>query len=82
MLVSRRKPLLLTAITGTPTPIRDYEAVIELSYRIQLARDWSMQPDLQYIVHPGGNVANPYVPGGVTPIPNAFVLGWRRQLKF
>jgi porin len=59
-----------------------HEAVIELSYRIQPARDWSMQPDLQYIIHPGGNVANPYVPGGVTPIPNAFVLGWRTQPKF
>lgn len=70
------------AITGTPIPIRDYEAVIELNYRIALARDWSMQPNLQYIIHPGGNIANPNVPGGVTPIPNAFVLGLRTQLKF
>jgi porin len=72
----------VAAITGTPIPTRDYEAVIELSYRIQLGRDWSMQPNLQYIVHPGGNVADPNIPGGVTPIPNAFVLGWRTQLKF
>jgi porin len=70
------------AITGTPIPIRDYEAVIELTYRIQLARNWSMQPNLQYIIHPGGNVASPNVPGGVTPISNALVLGWRTQLKF
>ena len=41
------------AITGTPMPIRDYEAAIELTYRIQLARGWSMQPNLQYIIHPG-----------------------------
>ena len=56
--------------------------MIELTYRIQLARNWSMQPNLQYIIHPGGNVANPNIPGGVTPIPNAFVAGWRTQLKF
>lgn len=65
-----------------PGNLVQHEAVIELSYRIRPARDWSMQPDLRYIVHPGGNVANPYVRGGVTPIPNAFVLGWRTQLKF
>jgi porin len=72
----------VAAITGTPIPTRDYEAVIELSYRIQLGRDWSMQPNLQYIIHPGGNVVDPNIPGGVTPIPNAFVLGLRTQLKF
>jgi porin len=72
----------MAAFTGTPIPIRDYEAVIELSYLIQLQHNWSMQPNLQYIVHPGGNVANPYVPGGVTPIPNAFVVGLRTQMNF
>jgi porin len=72
----------IAAITGTPIPIRDYEAVIELSYLIQLEPNWSMQPDLQYIVHPGGHVADPDIPGGVTPIPNAFVLGLRTQLRF
>ena len=70
------------AITGTPIPIRDYEAVIELTYQIQMARNWTMQPNLQYIIHPGGNVVDPNVPGGVTPIPNAFVLGLRTHLKF
>jgi porin len=70
------------AITGTPIPIRDYEAVIELTYQIQMARNWTMQPNLQYVIHPGGNVVDPNVPGGVAPIPNAFVLGLRTHLKF
>lgn len=72
----------MAALTGTPIPIRDYEAVIELSYRIQLARNWTMQPNLQYIIHPGGNVADPNIPGGITPIPNALVLGLRTHMRF
>ena len=42
------------AATGTPMPIRDYETAIELTYQMELAPNWSLQPDLQYIVHPGG----------------------------
>jgi porin len=72
----------MAAITSTPIPIRDYEAVIELTYRMQLARNWLMQPNLQYIIHPGGNVADPNIPGGVTPIPNALVLGLRTFMRF
>src|SRR5229473_2758537 len=49
----------LVTLTGTPMPIRDYEAAIELTYQVQLAQDWSLQPDLQYIIHSGGHVPNP-----------------------
>jgi porin len=72
----------VAAMAGTPIPIRDYEAVIELTYQIQMAHNWTMQPNLQYIIHPGGNVADPNIPGGVTPISNAFVLGLRTHLRF
>jgi porin len=70
------------AFTGTPMPIRDYEAAIELTYQVQLTKDWWLQPDLQYIIHPGGNVSNPLDPSGVSPIPNAFVAGARTYLNF
>ena len=46
----------VAALTGMPMPVRDYEAAIELTYQMQLAANWSVQPDLQYIVHPGGHV--------------------------
>jgi porin len=72
----------MAAITGTPVPIRDYETAIELTYLIQVAPNWTIQPNLQYIIHPGGNIANPNIPGGVTPIANAFVLGLRTYMKF
>ena len=49
---------LLTA-NGPPQAIRDHEVVFELSYAAQIAPWWIVQPDLQYIIHPGGNVADP-----------------------
>ncbi len=36
-------------------PAPDYEQVIEASYTMKLSGPWSLQPDLQYIRHPGGN---------------------------
>jgi porin len=72
----------LAMLTGTPMPIRDYEAAIELTYSVQLAQDWTLQPDLQYIIHPGGHVPNPLDPSGNSPIPNAAVIGMRTILKF
>jgi porin len=70
------------ASSGVRMPIRDLEAAIELTYQMQLADDWSMQPDLQYVIHPGGNIANPFAPSTAAPIPNALVLGLRTMLKF
>ena len=66
-------------LAGPPTPVRDYEALIELSYKAAVIPGWSVQPDLQYVIHPGGNVENP---NGSGVIPNALVLGLRSTLKF
>jgi porin len=71
----------LVAVTGVPMPIRDYEAALELTYQLQITEDWSLQPDLQYIVHPGGHVSSPAAPSGAA-IPNATVLGMRMIRKF
>jgi porin len=70
------------AAAGTPMPIQNYEAAIELTYKMQITKVWSFQPDLQYIIHPGGNIADPAVPSGMVPIPNALVVGARTLLKF
>jgi porin len=61
--------------------VRSEEVVFELSYAAQLAPWWTLQPDLQYILHPGGNVANPNDPNGAA-IKNAFVAGLRSTIKF
>lgn len=70
------------ALSGTPTPVRDFEAAIELTYQVPIADSWFVQPDFQYIVHPGGTVANPLDPSGHLPIRNATVLGVRTMLSF
>ena len=70
----------LIAVTGTPTPVPNFEAVIELTYQWMLAENWSIQPDLQYVIHPGGNIANPLAPN--SPIVNALVFGVQTSLKF
>ncbi len=64
---------------GPPTAVRDLEAVLELSYSASIAAGWTVQPDLQYVIHPGGNVANPT---GTGTIGNALVLGLRTTLLF
>ena len=48
-------------------PLPDYEAVLEWTYRIEIKPWWYLQPDVQYIVHPGGSSA----------IPDALVIGLR-----
>ena len=56
-------------------PLTDRESVLELSYVARLARHWSLQPDLQYVVHPGNNAPDPNDP--TQPIGNALVVGLR-----
>jgi porin len=70
------------AATGTPVPIQNFEAAIELTYKMQITKAWSFQPDLQYIIHLGGNISDPAIASGTVPIPNALVVGARTLVKF
>ena len=67
--------------TGAFYPIRNYELQFEVSYRAQIAPWWTIQPDFQYIVHPGGNVPDPSS-GTNAPVRNAFIVGARSTLTF
>ncbi len=66
--------------TGVAAPIRDGEAALEATYRFQVTPWWAVQPDLQFIFHPGGNAALP--DHGTRAIPNAAVLGLRSSIIF
>lgn len=56
---------------GAPV-IPDYEAVLEISYKAQIAAWWTLQPSLQWLQHPGGSKANA----------DAFVLVLQTTLRF
>jgi porin len=68
--------------TGTDRPIRDFEAVLEVTYKAQVAPWWTLQPDLQLIFHPGGGIARPDDTAGTQAMPDAVVLGLRTAVTF
>jgi porin len=68
------------ALNGTPYPVRSSETIFEVSYILQVAPWWSIQPDLQYIVRPGGNVPDPNNPA--VAVGNAFLVGLRSTILF
>jgi porin len=67
--------------TKIPLPLRNYELVFELTYRAQVISGWTVQPDFQYIFHPGGGTIDPVNPF-VGRIPDAAVFGLRTQISF
>ncbi len=68
------------AILNPPYPIRSSEIVFEASYTWQVKPWWTIQPDIQYIVRPGGNVPDPVNP--LLTVGNAFVVGARSTVTF
>ena len=57
------------------------EAVLEATYSHQIARGWTVQPDIQYIMHPGGGASDPNSPSGQR-IPDALILGVRMTVQW
>jgi porin len=45
-------------LNGFVPPQPDFESVLEFSYQAQVASWWIVQPDLQWVIHPGGRVLN------------------------
>ncbi len=58
---------------------RSFEAVFEATYSIHVVKGLSLQPTVQYVVHPGGNVPNPL---GTGAIRNAKVFGVTTSIRF
>ncbi len=66
---------------GTPGPVRNYEAAFELSYLAEVKKGWTVQPTLQYLIHPSGGASNPFTPNSQR-IPNAIAVGMRMTMKW
>lgn len=67
---------------GKPGPVRDYEAVFEASYTAQIIPGWILQPDVQYILHPGGSLPNEQGGDASKRIPDATVIGLRTVMHY
>lgn len=60
-------------IRGVPVDtFSDYELVLELTYTAWLTPWWTLQPDVQWVLHPGGSAA----------IEDAWIIGLRTGLTF
>lgn len=69
-------------LTGMPQPIRDYELSLEFAYIAQIIPGWTVQPEFQYVMHPGGNVPNPDGSAPASAIKNAAVFAVRTVVKY
>ena len=69
-----------TAAVTPGYPVRSREAVLEVTYQVQITDWWQLQPDFQYVVAPGGGIPNPNAPG--QKIGSAAVLGLRSTITF
>ena len=63
---------------GSPSA-RTFEALLEICYTAQLRTGWTLQPDFQYILQPGGGIPEP---SGKGTVPNAAVWGVRTTINF
>jgi porin len=59
--------------------IGNHEVLLEMSYTAELRPGWTLQPDLQYIWNPGGNVPDD---SGSRAVENAMVVGARTTMNF
>jgi porin len=62
------------------SPIRDFEAVFEATYIAMAAPGVAVQPVFQYVIHPGGGIADPNNP--TQRIKDAAVFGVRPTITF
>jgi porin len=67
------------SFTGSPTPIRSSETFVEVTYQYQWTPWLQVQPDLQYIFHPGGGLADA---AGTGEIGDEAVFGVRTNILF
>jgi porin len=67
--------------TGTTRPIRNYELALEVTYQAQIIPGFVIQPDFQYIFHPGGGAVDPLNPN-IGRIPDAAIFGLQSVIRF
>lgn len=69
-------------LAGPAWPMRSSESLLTAVYQYEIRGGWTLQPNFQYIVHPGGGATNPLQPGAGRKLGDAAVLGLRTVVKF
>jgi porin len=67
----------LTAFTGAPGVVRDFEANLEVNYTYQVIPGWTVQPVFTYVWHPSGEAAR-----SPETAHNATVIGFRSMWQY
>lgn len=70
------------ALVAPDWPVRSFEGLLTAVYQYQVRDGWTVQPNFQYIIHPGGGAALPSGPLAGKALGNASVFGLRTTLKF
>jgi porin len=70
------------ATMGPNWPKRNFEALATAVYQYELRTGWTLQPNFQYFVHPGGGATDPLGANPGRLIKDAAVFGLRTVLKF
>ncbi|TXN19883.1 carbohydrate porin [Methylobacterium sp. WL9] len=78
---ARRADADTIAYSGIPMPRRRAETVVEATYQAVVVPGFTVQPDLQLILRPGGGIANPRLPEAGR-VKNAAVLGLRATIQY
>ena len=72
----------MQVFTGTPYPIRDHEAFLEVTYQAEIKPGFLVQPVFQYILHPAGGAVDPNDPSQTRRIRDAAVFGVRTTVSY
>jgi porin len=67
---------------GPTWPVRNSESLVTAVYQYEVRAGWTLQPNVQYIMHPGGGATNPLGPSPGKVLKDAAVFGLRTVLKF
>lgn len=70
----------LQCVPGTACPIQSSETFLELTYQMQVAPWWQIQPDFQFVFNPGAGLQNPNNPSA--KIGNEAIFGVRSTVTF
>jgi porin len=69
-------------IMGPEWPARQFETVATAVYQYEIRSGWTLQPNFQYFVHPGGGATDPLGANPGKMLKDAAVFGLRTVLKF